>query len=460
VGLKRKLERDYAFDLTTHGNASIKYKITGAYLSNSKVAPVGVVGGTQSLTYLPRPMGGEYVFSNVEVLGTRDLELATHTAFVGNPDFPRDFATRSVLFPLPTNPDHRADYLLSQLDDALKEEGGLRAVGTDRFATTVAGRMLTALDGIATNTDTMQYTKPTMNSFFTSDYQVIICEIEGEKEFKSTSHDYNILVHRKTAFAALKTTIDKHTPHMIPLFEEAVVYVQKKENSVFKNTSRCLVLSSKPDGDDLLHVFGDNAFSLVFAPKINTSSDRHQASMKNTGIVVGILEKVRRMPHGTEKESEDLEKKMFDFLVSDTVATANLTKIVQNERQDAINNASVSDKTEMQARHDADIITNGHLLSRSFLANQLRQRAITTNKKGKTPLVQFWVASATFSIIAIRIHGKALTYGFLQTYPFKTEPVADEVALVVHPNQGRGSASTARQGSSGMETDPSPHADM
>ena len=256
-----------------------------------------------------------------------------------------------------------------------------------------------------------------MSSFYTSDYQVIFCQNKGEKEFKSQFHDYNILIQRKMAFALLKITENKSKPHMIPLFEEAMIYLQKKENSVLKNTTRCLVLSSKPVGRDCLHVFGDNAFTCSFPPEIGSSSDRHQTSMRNAGIVVGLLDKVRHWKSGVSDEIPFL-RGIFSFLVGtgSDKTKAHLKKVVDNERKYAIDNAPEALKAEIIDRHRTES-DDGDLLSKSFLANQLKSKAIT-DENNRNIRVQFWIASATFSIIAIQIKGKNRTYGFLQTYPF------------------------------------------
>jgi hypothetical protein len=259
-----------------------------------------------------------------------------------------------------------------------------------------------------------------MSSFYTSDYQVIFCQSKGEKEFKTQFHDYNILVHRKMAFALLKITANKSKPHIIPLFEEAMIYFQNKVNSVLKNTARCLVLSSKPRGKDCLHVFGDSAFTCEFPFAIGSSSDRHQTSMMNAGIIIGLLDKVRHLTNGVEDEKASLMG-MFRFLIGDNRVRAKrlLTQIVKNERQYAIDNASDPQRLEIGARH-GEVIKDDELLSRSFLANQIGSKAIT-DKNGQNTRVPIWIASATFSIIVMQTKGKKMTYRFLQTYPFEED---------------------------------------
>jgi hypothetical protein len=409
ISMERKFNHKYLFDVGDHAKGQmITYQVTGAYLRNSKM-PSG--------EYHERPMGGEYVFSETAFLKEHTIPI-TDKAFLGNPDFPRDFATRSVLFPLNPTDAFVSDFLLGELNQALKDEGGVfeRSKYVD-----VAADMLKTLNNISKiNEDIVQYTDPVMSSFYTSDYQVIYCQSKGEKEFKTQFHDFNILVSRKMAFALLKTTANKSKPHMIPLFEEAMIYFQRKVNSVLKNTARCLVLSSKPYGKDCLHVFGDSAFTCEFPPTIRSSSDRHQTSMKNAGIVIGLLDKVRHLTNGVEDEKSDLMK-MFDFLigVGRFRTKGFLMRVVENERQYAIDNAPDPQRLEIGSRH-GKVINNDDLLSRSFLANQIGSKAIT-DENGQNTRVPFWIASATFSIIVMQTKGKKMTYGFLQTYPFEEE---------------------------------------
>jgi hypothetical protein len=409
VTLERKFDHKYLFSVNEYPDSqSITYRVTGAYLNNSKM-PSG--------EYQERPMGGEYVFSASALLKDH-VKPIRDEVFLGNPDFPRDFATRSVLFPLNKQDPFVTDFLLGELNHALAGEGGV--LENDNYVE-LAGEILNTVNNISKmNTDTIQYTDPVTSTFYTSDYQVIFCQNKGEKEFKTQFHDYNILIHRKMAFALLKITANKSKPHMIPLFEEAMIYLQKKENSVLKNTARCLVLSSKPRGKDFLHVFGDNAFTCTFPSEIRSSSDRHQTSMKNAGIVVGLLDKVRHLRNGLLDE-QPLLRGMFGFLVGQDrdKTKAYLTRIVENQRKYAIDNASDALKAEIRERHSI-VINDDDLLSRSFLANQLKSKAIT-DEQNQNIRVQLWIASATFSVIAIQIKGKNMTYGFLQTYPFEEE---------------------------------------
>jgi hypothetical protein len=414
--LERKFNHKHLFHPTDHNKgieegtagAVITYYVSGAYLHNSKMS---------SGEYRERPMGGEFVFSKVAALKQHQKRM-TDEAFIGNPDFPRDFATRSVLFPLDDDTAFVTDFLLAELNQALAEqEGGLNP----QKHAALAADMLKTLNNISNEKlDTMQYTDPVMNSFHTSDYEVIFCQSRGEKEFKTQFHDYNILIYRKMAFALLKITASKEEPHMIPLFEEAMIYIQKKENSVLKNTANCLVLSSRPRGLDYLHVFGDNAFTCYFPPAIRSSSDRHQTSMKNAGIIIGLLDKVRNLRNGIDSEKLSL-RNMFQTLMSSqgTTVRALHQKSVQNARQYAIDNAPEFMKNEIRHRHGENI-SEDELLSRSFLANQLKSKTIT-DQTNHDPRVSFWMASATFSIVIIQTKGKTMTYGFLQTYPFEQE---------------------------------------
>jgi len=404
--MERKFNHKYSFSVKEYPDLqTITYSVTAAYLKNSKM-PSG--------DYQERPMGGEYIFTKTAVCNEHVKNITKDHVFLGNPDFPRDFATRSVLFPLNEQNVFVTDFLVNEMNHALAGEGGLEHTKDVELAADI----LNTLNNISkVKTDTMQYTDPIMSSFYTSDYQVVFCQNKGEKEFKTQFHEYNILVHRKMAFALLKVTANKSRPHMIPLFEEAMIYLQKKENSVLKNTAHCLVLSSKPRGGDFLHVFGDNAFTCSFPHGIGSSSDRHQTSMKNVGIIVGLLDKVRHLKNGVTEETPYL-RGMFGFLLGEgrESTKAHLTQVVENERKYAIDNAPEALKAEIHQRH-ATLIDDDDRLSRSFLANQLKSKAIT-DENNQNISVQFWIASATFSVIAIQIKGKNLTYGFLQTYPF------------------------------------------
>jgi hypothetical protein len=422
--MERKFNHKYLFSVDEFAKLqTIAYRVTAAYLKNSKM-PSG--------DYQERPMGGEYIFTKTAVCNEH-IKNIRDDVFLGNPDFPRDFATRSVLFPLSEENAFVTDFLVTEMNHALAGEGGLE----HQKDVALAADILNTLNNISkVKTDTMQYTDPIMSSFYTSDYQVIFCQNKGEKEFKTQFHEYNILVHRKMAFALLKVTANKSRPHMIPLFEEAMIYLQKKENSVLKNTAHCLVLSSKPRNGDFIHVFGDNAFTCSVPNGIGSSSDRHQNSMKNVGIIVGLLDKVRHLKNGVADEIPRL-KTMFGFLLDEgrESTKAHLTRVVENERKYAIDNAPDALKAEIRERQ-ATAIDDDDRLSRSFLANQLKSKAIT-NENNQNISVPFWIASATFSVIAIQIKGKNLTYGFLQTYPFEENNRIDTAVVLQRSTKRR-----------------------
>lgn len=392
---------------------NVHYQVSAAVLDNTSTAD----------GYFPRPLGGEYTFdlaSNAHLF--KHGKYAQGPSFDGRPDFPHDLVRRSILFPLQPQTRSVATFISNQIPQLKPGDS-------------VLGDIEAAIRSISTAADKIKYTtKPTSESVFTRDYQVVLSQVKGEQLFDHENAALRIEVQRNLAVAVPITSVEEPGASIIPLFEEAIIYIQRLENSVFKNTPKCLVLSSTPVVQGKLshmHVLGDNAFTLLLSDAFKYSGDRHQKSMKNVGVVVGKLDKVERLTQLSPTEQGSICKD-FGFLLADRdVVTAHLTKVIGDERQKELDSAkNIEEVALIQKKHKDDPIGNPHRLSHSFLANQLKKFAITT-KQAHMPQVQHWVVSATFSFIVVQIEGTSRSYCFIQSFsPTNFSLPPDEQTLI------------------------------
>jgi hypothetical protein len=389
-------KRGFKFD----GDKAVRFQVSSAILDNTKA----------DSHYFPRPEGGEYICSRPNQLFTKTTSVKS-ASFHGSLNFPHDFVTRSTLFPL--DPEHTSSTVYKFIHSQMPEL-------TDKDNK----EMNTAILAISTKADRMKYfDKPTSESVYTRDYEIIFNEVVGEMVFDHSNMVVKVEIHRKMANAVPTAICSEPGSQVIPLFEEAIVYIQRVENTEYKYTPACLVLSSTPVVKGNLahmHVIGDNAFTLELGDSFKNSGDRHQKSMTNVGIVVGLLDKVERLPQLDPSQRGTIEA-AFEFLVDPEHAYAknHLKKVMEDQHKADLRAATNDAAKKAVAKnhltdHSADAL---RLLSHSFLSNQLKKAAITTADPARMPSVRHWISSATFSFIAIQIEGTSRSYCFIQSFP-------------------------------------------
>jgi hypothetical protein len=403
------------FELTQ--GSALLYRVSSALLKNTKT----------DNGYFPRPTGGEYEFAKVSHFFTKSVSVRS-ASFYGSSYFPHDFAKRSILFPLSKN-DRIQKFLESQTrvwntNDPVKEE------------------ICQAILSISTDTDQIKYpNRPTSKSVYTRDYEIILNEVIGEAVFDHDKAVLRIEIHRKMATAVPTTIHNEPGSRVIPLFEEAIIYFQQLENTEYRNTESCLVLSSTPVVSDRLahmHVFGDNAFTLLLPDALKYSGDRHQKSMTNVGIVLGRLDRVERLTQLIDTDRSDIEED-FKFLIkkpdnTDRKPVTDLLKKVVNDKKMADLKAARTEDARNTIKQNQERNTSteqSNLLSNSFLSNQIKKATVITESK-HMPLIQHWIVSATFSFIAIQIEGTSLSYCFIQSFsPANWSEVGNETIVNV-----------------------------
>jgi hypothetical protein len=391
-----KGKKGFKFD----GDKAVRFQVSSAILDNTKA----------DSNYFPRPEGGEYSCTRPSHLFTKTTSVKS-ASFHGSLNFPHDFVTRSTLFPL--DADHTQATLIKFIHSQMPElnEKDMK-------------EMNTAILSISTKADRMKYfEKPTSESVYTRDYEIIFNEVVGEMVFDHSNMVVKVEIHRKMANAVPTAICSEPGSQVIPLFEEAIIYIQRVENTEYKYTQSCLVLSSTPVVKEKLahmHVIGDNAFTLELGDSFKNSGDRHQKSMTNVGIVVGLLDKVERLPQLDPSQRGTIEA-AFEFLMdSEHTNAKNHLKKVMEDQHNADLRAATNDAAKKavaknyQTDHSAD---DARLLSHSFLSNQLKKAAITTTDPARMPQVRHWISSATFSFIAIQIEGTSRSYCFIQSFP-------------------------------------------
>jgi hypothetical protein len=390
-------KRGFQFD----GRKTLDFQVSYAQLANTNADG----------TYFPRPEGGEYGFTKKSNL-FKHIASVKSASFHGSPNFPHDFVTRSTLFPL--DPNHTRDTIYNFIHTQVTELDEDDAKATRD-----------AILSISTNTDKMKYfDKPTSESVYTRDYEIIFNEVVGEMVFDHSNIVLKVEIRRKMATAVPTAICSEPGSQVIPLFEEATIYLQRVENTEYKYTAACLVFSSSPvvkGGLAHMHVIGDNAFTLCLGDNFKTSGDRHQKSMTNVGIVVGLLDKVERFPQLDAVQQGKLEAS-FEFLIDPEHANAKtqLQKVVSDKKKAALS-AATNEAAKQAVENN---YTNDHsrsseasrLLSNSFLSNQLKKAAITTAERSRMPQVRHWISSATFSFITIQIEGTSRSYCFIQSF--------------------------------------------
>lgn len=381
------------------------YLVTGALSPNTK----------QKGGYFPRPIGGEYTFTNSAILHM-NVKNKMGPQFQKTSDFPHDFRYRSVLFPLSGSQD------VAFVDTFAKAQIGQSPVQSPGKIPTTgpAIDISSAIGKILTPGDVMSYRPSTSKSFFVSNYKVTLCSVDSDHEFKYADSEYKVQIKRQMAVAEVKNSFG--SPYHIPMFEEAVIYIQKRVNSIYLNTEASLVLSATPhlNGDTRpaeqhLHVLGDNAFTLSLPSSMPQLGDRHESSMRNIGSVMKTLNKVRLLPKLDPAMQTTLEE-MFGFVnATDDIKTHYDGIINKQRKQSEVETIDADEKTAKVERHKDATITNSERLSKSFLTNQLNKRILAP---GGTPLVQVkhWIVSATFSFIVIQGVDTSITHGFIQTY--------------------------------------------
>jgi hypothetical protein len=402
-------KRGFKFD----GDQQLKYQVSWAQLENTSADG----------TYFPRPEGGEY--KHIDPLHLFKKVASVKSApFYGSPNFPHDFATRSVMFPLKKFEGHDQTNIHDLLFNFFSAQThNAKAPHVVELSKKENEAMCNAVLDIATSDDPMKYfDKPTSECVHTRDYEIILNEVVGETVFDHNSMVLKVEVHRKMATAVPTAICSDPGSQVMPLFEEAIIYVQRVENTEYKYTKSCLVLSSTPVVKDTLahmHVIGDNAFTLELHDGFKNSGDRHQKSMTNVGVVVGLLDKVERLSQ-LDPAQRGTTEAAFDFLLGadHTRAKAHLQKVVADKKKTALKaaaNEAARTAVENNYRNDPSS-EDSRLLSNSFLANQLKKAAINTADPARMPQVRHWISSATFSFITIQIEGTSRSYCFIQSF--------------------------------------------
>jgi hypothetical protein len=406
-------KRGFKFD----GEKRLHFQVSCAQLENTNA----------DSKYFPRPEGGEYKHDDSHHLFKKNTSVKS-ASFYGSPNFPHDFTSRSTMFPLDTIPLRAASHDHNTIRDFLSDFFNAQThnphtpqkhdLKTEENAT-----ICNAILSIATVNDQMKYyDKPTSESVYTRDYEIIFNEVVGEMVFDHSTMVLKVEVHRKMATAVPTAVCSEPGSKVIPLFEEAIIYVQRVENTEYKYTKSCLVFASVPVVAGHLahmHVIGDNAFTLKLGNSFKNSGDRHQKSMTNVGIAVGLLDKVERLSQLDPEQRKKIET-AFKFLIDEhhSRPKAHLEKVIADKKKAAL--SAATNEAARQAilkNQKSDTSTEAsRLLSNSFLSNQLKKAAITTADSARMPQVRHWIASATFSFVTIQIEGTSRSYCFIQSF--------------------------------------------
>lgn len=432
VGIKRRQNKEYGFDPALVGHETLQYGLASGVLDNL------LQNGN---LYFPRPMGGEFRFEDISENGKHIFYPVRNgqidPQFNGSPDFPYDLRYRSVLFPLdkPKSETPLMNFIASQLQgyDSHSEHA-------TQICESIKTLTIRREKGFS-------YDYPLKRSFYTADYETFLCQVRCEKVFEFDDLECKIEVHRKYVASVLnisKADHENHLPYLIPQCEEAIVYIQIRSDCVYKNTPKCFVLSSTPiltsNICSHLHVFGDNAYTLLLPSNLYKVSDRHEASMKTVGAVIREHENIKTMPVNPNQRNEVIAryrgllrdpdpKHMTNPGISSLIDTH-----ISNQRQKYIDNADSKDEREKFAEHFQKIgINDDTRPSSSFLCNQACKSLITTDAL-KTPIMHHWVSGATFSFIALSpsvVSDHPKTYGFVQTFALRNKHNTSDIQPVL-----------------------------
>jgi hypothetical protein len=181
-------KRGYNFD----GDKQLKFQVSWAQLENTNADG----------TYFPRPEGGEYKHAD-ELHLFKKVASVMSAPFHGSPNFPHDFATRSIMFPLKKFEGHEQNNIHDLLFNFFSAQThNTRAPHVLELGKNENEAMCNAVLSIATGDDRMKYfDKPTSECVHTRDYEIILNEVVGEMVFDHNSMVLKVEVHRKMATA-------------------------------------------------------------------------------------------------------------------------------------------------------------------------------------------------------------------------------------------------------------------
>ena len=137
--------------------------------------------------------------------------------------------------------------------------------------------------------------------------------------------------------------------------------------------------------------------------------------MESAGAVVGTLDQIKNHSKLSPGRLTDLAKQ-FGFLTGNNLVKDHLESVISAERDWILKNEEDQSRRYAMQEGLKSPISNIHLLSKSFLSNQISGHDIVCKKKPR-PSVSNWIVSATFSFVSITVKKTSRTYGFIQTFP-------------------------------------------
>jgi len=385
---KRKSDNTPAFNFA----GTVEYNIFQSELKNN-------VKDANNRSFSAKPLGDRYQgFDNPTQLGRRSIQQH-HRTMKTPADFPLDFRYRSVIFPLVAadNQNDLSEFIQRTTNDTAETQ-----------------RIMQTFLHISTNIDRFEYHGVLERKFYTADYEIVRNTVQC-KHKGAVSDAYVITVKREMVVAVLNPS--KQTPvknlFMIPMCEEATIQIKRKNEieqcppSVFV-IAAMPIIGGAPENAGRLHVFGDNAFTLL-----NTDATKYgdltEIAMLNVGGVAKIVHSALR---GEATMSQPLE-----YLLGNSELVSDLDAKIRANRLQHLNSAKTPEHKTRLEKINGEDITNGDRMSASFLSNHIPKRIFNGHC-----ITEEWMVSATFSCIVIsdlQRNSQSKTYAFVQTYGMK-----------------------------------------
>ena len=359
----------------------------------------------------PRFIGGDYTFYDLEGIPVASSSKnAADTSIEKRIGFPMDFKYQSLIFPF-------NDTIKEVITQFIRRECG---PGNDDLLSTITDEIA----ALSTPADAFSYLNPASERmFYTADYETLINEMRCRKDFSGNDNEIRISAERKYVVSILNVSNKDNTGPVqsIPICEETTIHVQIKIENTYQNTENFLVLSALPEISGMrecLHVLADNAFSIPFKTPNNSSKDRHAAAMENVGKVIHAI--------NTIHDNMATENPFFEFLTTNKELKAAAEKDIKGALEWRMRNPLKTEYNDkLKQERDKTERTVNELLSASFLKNHIRKNVLETTDNLNYS-VEHWVASASFSFIAITLFGdRPKTYGFVQTYDIQPKKTID-----------------------------------